>query len=160
MYVFVLSEDQGRFSSRDRLEMVRRGTADLPNVTVVPTGPYLISAATFPTYFLKNRDQADTARCEMDIAVFLQHYVPHFGIQRRYVGTEPLSSLTNRYNEALAAALPGRGVEVRQIPRLENTRGPVSASEVRRRLDAGEDIRPWVPETTYQYLLEGDHIHA
>ena len=96
----------------------------------------------------------------MDIAVFLQHYVPHFGIQRRYVGTEPLSPLTNRYNEALMAALPGRGVEVRLIPRLENTQGPVSASEVRRRLDAGEDIRPWVPETTYQYIMEGAHIHA
>lgn len=48
LYVFVLSEETGDFPAADRLELVRRGTADLPNVDVVPGGDYIISRATFP----------------------------------------------------------------------------------------------------------------
>ena len=57
LYVFVLSEDKSAFPAADRLALVKAGTADLPNVTVQPTGPYLISSATFPTYFLKDQSQ-------------------------------------------------------------------------------------------------------
>ena len=39
VYVFVLSEDRSEFSAKDRIEMVRRGTCDLKNVTVLETGP-------------------------------------------------------------------------------------------------------------------------
>ena len=34
VYVFVLSEDKSEFSAKDRLEMVKRGTRDLKNVTM------------------------------------------------------------------------------------------------------------------------------
>ncbi len=155
VYVFVLSEDQSCFSAADRLELVRRGTGDLPNVTVLPTGPYLISAATFPTYFLKNREQAPQVQCHLDIAVFGQYFVPRFGITRRYVGSEPLSPLTESYNRALQQLLPVYGVEVKEIPRLTIDGIPVSASRVRTLLEAGENVRALVPDTTYQYLIQG-----
>ena len=74
LYVFVLSEDKSEFSAADRMNMVKLGTADLPNVTVLPTGPYLISAATFPTYFLKNRDGAEQVQCLLDIAIFCKFF--------------------------------------------------------------------------------------
>ena len=153
LYVFVLSEDQGHFSAADRLEMVRRGTAHLPNVTVLPTGPYLISSATFPTYFLKNRDQAENVHCALDIAVFTRYFVPRFAIGHRFLGEEPLSAMTNSYNEALVKNLPSQGVEVHIIPRLCRENTPISASEVRARLAAGGDIRELVPETTYEYIM-------
>lgn len=152
LYVFVLSEDRGHFSSLDRLAMVKAGTAHLKNVTVLPTGPYLISSATFPTYFLKNRDQAESIHCNLDIAVFTRYFVPRFGISHRFVGEEPLSPMTCMYNEALRKALPESGVEVHIIPRLCNGDMPISASAVRTRLVAGEDIQDLVPETTYSYL--------
>lgn len=156
VYVFVLSEDGGRFSPADRLEMVRRGTADLGNVTVLPTGPYLISAATFPTYFLKDRETASQAHCLLDIAVFLGYFVPHFSITRRYVGTEPHSPLTARYNDHLLACLPPAGVEVRLVPRLTHQGGIISASTVRRCLDCGDTaaICDLVPQTTFDYLCK------
>ena len=160
LYVFVLSEDQSRFRTKDRMEMVRLGTADLPNVTVLPTGPYLISSATFPTYFLKDREQAANVQCQLDIEIFIRHFVPHFGITHRYVGTEPLSVMTNAYNDALKEHLPGRGIVLREIPRLETADAPISASAVRALLDAGGDIRHLVPKTTYQYLSEGGFFHA
>lgn len=152
LYVFVLSEDRGHFSSADRLAMVKAGTAQLENVTVLPTGPYLISSATFPTYFLKNRDQAEAVHCALDIAVFTRCFVPRFSIGHRFVGEEPLSPMTRSYNMALQKTLPEFGVEVHVIPRLCRENTPISASAVRSRVAEGADIRDLVPETTYAYL--------
>ena len=154
LYIFVLSEDKSQFPAADRLELVRKGTADLGNVTVLPTGPYLISSATFPTYFLKDRDQAQTVQCLLDIEIFLQYYVPKFGITRRYVGTEPLSAMTVQYNLALQEHLPKRGIELRLIPRLETENGPISATTVRSLLHSGnpEALAALVPPTTMEYL--------
>lgn len=160
IYIFVLSEDKSRFPAADRMEMVRRGTQDLPNVTVLPTGPYLISSATFPTYFLKDREQAPKIHCDLDIAVFGNHFVPYFGITRRYVGTEPMSPLTESYNRALQEQLPRYGVQMREVPRLETKDGIISASRVRALMDAGENIRPFVTETTYQFLTQGGNYHG
>lgn len=156
VYVFVLSEDKSEFSANDRMNMVKLGTADLPNVTVLPTGPYLISSATFPTYFLKDREQAGTVQCLLDIDIFCKYYAPKFSITRRYVGTEPLSPMTNQYNQALLEALPEKGIAVRQIPRLEQENTPVSASAVRAAMTAGDKdaLRRLVPETTYEYLIK------
>ena len=154
LYVFVLSEDKSYFSAADRMEMVKLGTADLKNVTVLPTGPYLISSATFPTYFLKERESAEQVHCILDIEIFCKYFAPKFGITRRYVGTEPLSPMTNLYNEALAQNLPARGIAFYQIPRLEISGLPVSASAVRACLEQGdtETLRSLLPETTYEYL--------
>ena len=51
VYVFVLSEDKSLFSKEARFAMVQKGVAHLPNVTVPITEDYLVSSATFPTYF-------------------------------------------------------------------------------------------------------------
>ena len=154
LYIFVLSEERGHFSASDRLEMVRRGTAHLNNVTVLPTGPYLISSATFPTYFLKDRDQADRIHCQLDVEIFARHFAPAFSIKTRFVGTEPLSPLTQQYNVILKSQLPSRGIGVVEIPRLTQGNVPVSASAVRAALKAGDRqaVKNLVPQTTFAYL--------
>ena len=160
LYVFVLSEDKSQFSAADRLALVKAGTADIANVTVLPTGPYLISSATFPTYFLKDREAAQTVQCLLDIEIFHKYFVPKFHITHRFVGTEPLSPMTNMYNEALLAHLPSKGVQVHQIPRLETDSRPISASYVRSLLGTGQSevLRTLVPQTTFDYLNEHDLI--
>ena len=154
LYIFVLSEDKSRFSAADRLEMVRLGTRDLPNVTVYPTGPYLISPATFPTYFLKERDKEVEIHCLLDIEIFVRYYVPRFSITRRYVGAEPLSPMTNRYNQTLQIHLPKNGIALRELPRMEHQGMPISASAVRNLLDSGkpEKAKNLLPQTTIDYL--------
>ena len=154
LYVFVLSEDKSYFSAKDRMDMVRLGTADLDNVTVLPTGPYLISSATFPTYFLKEREKAESIHCLLDIDIFCKYYAPKFGITKRFVGTEPLSPMTSQYNDALRENLPEKGIELIEIPRLEQEETPISASNVRSCLESGdpETLRKLVPDTTYAYL--------
>ena len=151
VYVFVLSEQQPPFPAEDRLRLVEEGTKDLSNVTVYPTGPYLISAATFPTYFLPDRENAAQVQCLLDIAVFEKHFIPKFGITTRYVGTEPRSPMTAQYNEALKAHL---SIPVREIPRLEINGQPISASVVRTVMaEDPEFLRTLVPKTTYDYLI-------
>ena len=154
LYVFVLSEDKSQFPAADRLALVKAGTADLPNVTVLPTGPYLISSATFPTYFLKDREAAQTIQCLLDIEIFTKYFVPKFGITHRFVGTEPLSPMTGMYNDALKKHLPDKGVAVCEIPRLQVGDTPVSASDVRSLLGTGQGniLHTLVPETTFEYL--------
>lgn len=154
LYVFVLSEDRSEFSAADRLEMVKLGTSDLENVTVLPTGPYLISSATFPTYFLKDREQATQVHCLLDIEIFCNYFAPRFSITRRYVGSEPLSPMTGQYNTALHAFLPERGIAVREISRLEQDNTPISASAVRAALQLGDTptLKRLLPHTTYEYL--------
>ena len=157
LYVFVLSEEAGPIQAKDRLEMVKLGTKDIPNVTVLPTGPYLISAATFPTYFLKERDKAAEVQCALDIAIFAQYFARHFHITHRFVGQEPLSPMTQQYNEQLKALLPQTVVE---IPRLEQRNTPISATAVRAAMELGDHdtVKKLVPQTTYDYLRKEGYL--
>ncbi len=156
LYVFVLSEDKSQFPAADRLLLVKEGTKDIPNVTVLPTGPYLISSATFPTYFLPKDVQVQSVQCLLDIEIFTRYFVPKFHITTRFVGTEPLSQVTDLYNQALAANLPERGVELRQLVRLEQEDQPISASRVRALLGTGQSdaVKALVPPSTFVYLQE------
>ena len=154
LYVFVLSEDKSEFSAADRLAMAKAGTADLPNVTVLSTGPYLISSATFPTYFLKGSDKIPEIHCLLDIQIFAQYYAKHLHITRRYVGTEPFCRVTNRYNETLKEHLPTAGISLIEIPRISYGDTPISASDVRTRI-AQKDwgcLENLLPATTLDYI--------
>ncbi len=155
VYLFILSEDKSQFSAKARLEMAKLGTAHLKNVAVLPTGPYLISSATFPTYFLKDRESAQQVQCLLDIEVFTKYFVPKFSITHRYVGTEPFSPMTNRYNQALKEHLPKAGITLREVPRLESAGTAISASAVRKTTDLAI-LRELLPESTLSYLQKED----
>ena len=155
LYVFVLSEDKSEYSASDRMEMVKLGTAHLKNVTVLPTGPYLISEATFPKYFLKDRETAQREHYLLDLAVFTRWFVPHFGITHRFAGTEPTCAVTGGYNRAMEEILPQAGVEFVEIRRKQELDAAISASTVRREMQAGnlEALKKLVPESTYQCIV-------
>lgn len=154
VHLFVLTTDKSRFSTADRMQMVKDGTADLKNVIAHPTGDYLISAATFPSYFIKDKAQADTINCSLDLTIFAQCFAKPLGITRRYVGTEPTDQVTLAYNRQMQALLPGLGVEVVEVPRLEKDGVAVSASRIRKLLDEGrlDEIAKLAPPTTYAFL--------
>lgn len=154
LYVFVLSEDKGTFSAEERMALVLEGTKDLPNVKVYPTGEYLISSATFPKYFLKDRETAQREHYLLDLAVFTQHFVPHFGITHRYAGTEPTCAVTGGYNRAMAEILPKHGVAFVEVPRKQELNTAISASTVRREMQTGnlETLRKLVPTSTFNHI--------
>ena len=153
LYLLVVSEDKSAVPAGDRRAIVAEATADLPHVAVAGTDRYLVSSATFPAYFLKEKAAAGAVWTDLDIAVFLK-LAAALGITRRFVGSEPFCPVTAAYNAAMAAALPRGGVELVELPRLEKDHTPVSATEVRRLLSQGrwQEIRPLVPEATWNYL--------
>ena len=156
LHVFILSEDKSTVPAADRLRLAREGLADLSNVLVHPGGDYLISSATFPTYFLKDQAKGAEVFCQLDLELFATRFAPHFGITKRFVGTEPLCQVTNAYNEAMLSFLPKHGIEVVQLARKEQDDAPISASRVRALWKAGDfaALAPLVPETTLAYLKE------
>ena len=156
VHLFILSEDRGMFSPAKRLQMAREACADLPNVLVHPSGPYMVSSATFPSYFLKDQAQAPAVHCELDIRLFGERIAPTLHITRRYVGTEPLCPVTSQYNARMKALLPEYGVDVIEVDRLEAANAPISASRVRALVQAADcdALAPLLPATTLRIIRE------
>ncbi|MBR0136668.1 MAG: [Clostridia bacterium] len=150
LIIFVVSEDRSRFPFEARYNMVLRGTADLPNVRVLPSGEYMISSATFPTYFIKDTAKVESIYAALDLTLFAQKIAPALNITKRFVGTEPYCSVTRNYNEIMKELLPQYGVEVIEVERF----GGISASSVREALDKGDAaaVDELVPASTAEYL--------
>lgn len=158
LFVIVVKEDVSRFPYADRLAMTKAACADFSNVTVCEGSDYQISAATFPTYFLKELSDASETQMRLDLDIFARHIAPALGATVRFVGSEPQDALTARYNAIMKEVLPAAGVRVVELPRLcyseIGEESPVSASAVRKGLD-GFDGGFWhlLPETSLPYVL-------
>ena len=151
--IIPVKEDASRFPYSERFEMIRTGCGGLADV--VEGSDYQISAATFPTYFLKNLSDAAETQMRLDIDLFGRHIAPALGAHVRFVGTEPADPLTARYNALMKELLLKYGVEVVEISRLTDPESPVTATRVRSLLDAGlfKAASALTPESTWPYLL-------
>lgn len=155
VFLFAVSEDASVFPTAVRHRLIREETADLPNVTVVPGAAYLVSRATFPSYFLKGAaSQATELHARLDAEIFGRAIAPAIGAAVRYVGTEPYCEVTATYNRVMQEELPRHGIRVVEVPRLAIDGEAVSASAVRRHIREGD----WpaalrlVPPHTAAYL--------
>lgn len=156
LYVFVVEEDRSLFPFSDRLRLVREGTRDLENVRVCPGGPYMISYASFPKYFLKKEENAAALSGTLDAVLFAERIAPALHASVRFVGAEPIDPVTAAYNGILKAVLPVHDISVREFPRLLNNGQVISASSVRALLEKKDFalLRALVPEHTFRYLKE------
>lgn len=153
VHLFVVSEDSSLFPFAIRFSLIQAGTAHLTNLTLHESGPYMISAATFPSYFQKDEEAVMKSHTLLDLTIFTK-IAAVLGINRRYVGVEPTSVVTNLYNETMQKLLPDYGIEVVEIPRIETDGHVISASTVRKLIqeDNLEATRDYLPETTYNFL--------
>ena len=153
LHLFLLSEEAGPIPFAVRKRLVREGVADLPNVILHDSGPYIISSATFPGYFLRDEDAAILAHAKLDLCVFGK-IAAVIGVTARYAGEEKSSHVTALYNETMAAELPALGIAFREIPRLTAEGETVSASTVRQAIHDGKlaDIAFMLPESTRSYF--------
>ena len=156
LHIFVVEEDRSIFPFTDRLHLVTEGTADLSNVRVHPSGPYIISSASFPTYFLKEDESAAAVQAELDVTIFAQRIAPLLGVSVRFAGEEPLDSVTQQYNLAMQRILPAYGIRFVEIPSKQQHGEVISASRVRQLLQKSgvtEEVLAMVPPCTQAYLL-------
>ena len=153
VHLFLLSEEAGPIPFAVRKRLVREGVADLGNVILHDSGPYIISSATFPSYFLRDEDTAILAHARLDLAVFGK-IAATLGITVRYVGEEKSSHVTALYNETMARELPALGLGFREIPRLALRGETVSASSVRQAIYDGDlaSAAFMLPESSLRYF--------
>ena len=154
LLVFVVEEDLSFFSFTDRFAMVCAGTSHLANVRVVPGGKFIISTATFPSYFSKDNPTVDTFDATSDVEFFGRVIAPAAQISIRFVGTEPDCRVTSLYNQQLQQVLPQYGILVEEVPRIETGGLPISASRVREfyKINDFASLKNLVPESSYDYL--------
>ena len=138
LFVIPVKEDVSFFPYLERLEMIRKGCDGL--ATVLEGSDYQISAATFPTYFLKDLSDASETQMRLDIDLFGRHIAPALGATMRFVGSEPSDPLTARYNEFMKEMLPEYEIQVVEIPRLSlcESGQPSGPGRVHSRLAAAE----------------------
>jgi len=150
--VFVVSEDLSSFPFADRFEIIKKATAHLENVVVLPTLSYLVSKITFPKYFLKEDQLIKDEQTLIDVLVYKQYYEKIFNIVLRYLGEEPFSFNTDKYNKVLKTYL---GSHIKIIKRKQIGSDIISASLVRKLLKENnlEEIKKYVPKATYEYLV-------
>jgi cytidyltransferase-like protein len=116
-------------------------------ITVLEGSDYVISAATFPTYFLKDLSTAAETQMQLDVDLYDKWIAPALGAEVRFVGTEPTDALTNRYNQLITNPT--------LVERLSIHGEVVSASRVRRALEGGcfQEAASLCPASTRPYLL-------
>ncbi len=159
VYVFVVTQDASLFHTSERLALVKAGLADLPNVVVVGGGDYMVSYLTFPAYFMPADASVIDYQTTLDARLFKNLIAPACHITTRYVGDEPQSRTTARYNATLARELAPE-IKLVVVPRLQTAdhTGVISARTVRQAIAAGKrhDWIDLVPATTDQWLQ--DHL--
>lgn len=153
LHVFIVSEDVSLVPLSVRERLVREGSADLKNIVCHLTGPYMISNATFPSYFLKDSDTVIRSHAKLDIQVFTQ-IARSLGITDRFVGEEPFSQVTGIYNQVMQKELDLAQIRCTIIPRKADADGAISASRVRCLIQSGdwEALRGKVPGSTFRYF--------
>ncbi|MBR3407032.1 MAG: triphosphoribosyl-dephospho-CoA synthase [Bacteroidales bacterium] len=141
LYVIPVKEDVSEFPYAERLAMIQAGAPD--NVHVLQGSEYVISSATFPTYFLKDLSKAAETHMALDLDLYNHWIAPALGASVRFVGSEPFDALTNHYNTLIPNAVI--------IPRYQN----ISASRVRKALAGGHfsEAASMCPESTWPYLM-------
>lgn len=129
------------------------GTAHLDNICYHDSGPYIISNATFPSYFQKDENAVIESHAILDLTVFTE-IARTLGINRRYVGEEPTSLVTGIYNNIMSEKLPGNGIECVIVPRKTDGEKAISASTVRQAIKDNDmnTLKKLVPESTLRYF--------
>lgn len=152
--VLVVQEDKSDFPFNDRITLVKAGTSHIKNVTVLPSSEYVISSATFPSYFLKKEDNTTLEFMKLDSTIVAEHFCKKLNISTRFLGEEPLCPLTDLYNKTILEIFKNFNINVNIIPRKKVDDEIISASLVRKLFKEGdmEKIKTLVPITTFNFL--------
>ncbi|MGL4901681.1 MAG: [citrate (pro-3S)-lyase] ligase [Cetobacterium sp.] len=153
--ILVVEENKSSFPFNNRIDLVKKGTAHLKNVTVLPSSEYVISSATFPNYFLRKEDDSLIEFMKLDTLITAEHFCSKLNINTRFVGEEPYCNITQKYNETMIETFKNFNLNVSIIPRKEMKEKAISASRVRELLknDEIEELKTLVPQSTFDYLI-------
>ncbi len=158
LLIFLVEEDLSIFPFEDRYNIIKNEFKDETRIKVLKGGPYIISRGTFPTYFIKKKDEMLEIYTELDAKIFAEKIAKDLEIDIRFLGSEPIDEVTNAYNRSLKNILESNDIEVKIIKRKELDNKPISASYVRNliknnRIDQAYKL---LPQSTIDYLKEDE----
>lgn len=155
IYILVVQEKQTVIPFEDRIDLIKKGTEHLDNISIIPSSEFVVSNVTLPEYFNKERKQLQNVDATRDIALFIEYIMPALNVETRIAGYEPYCKVTKEYNRQIAERFAEKGLKFIQLERKKLSDSFISASKVRRAVFEGRifDIREMVPDSTYEYLL-------
>lgn len=124
------------FPSDERLAMTKEGLSDLDGVTVLPSGPYIISRDDYPNDFLSEEMGRVPAHAALDSMVIC-HVCKALGINSIYAGDEPRDEMSEIHLNALRAACASSGLKLRVAERKRLGEKYISSSMVRQDIAGG-----------------------
>ena len=149
LHLFIVKEDISIIPFEVRKKLVIEGTRHLQNIIYHDTDNYIVSSATFPSYFLKDSEKVIYTQATLDTKIF-KMISEYLNIKCRYLGDEPFSKVTNIYNKVISENL-----NCKIIPRKQVEGFMVSASFARECIKNRDfdKLKKLVPESTYKYFL-------
>lgn len=160
VHLFLLEEDASFFPYKVRRQLVEAGIKHLDNITIQPTSYYIISQATFPSYFQKDEASVIDGHALLDATLF-KNIAKQLNVGRRYVGEEPFSEMTNRYNKIMKKAFNNTPIQLKIVPRKGVAKQKISGSTIRYALTHHDWdlVKKFVPKSTYDFLRSDNAQH-
>ena len=154
LHIFMVKEDKSAFPAGVRFQLVSQGVKDLENVVVHRGSEYILSHATFPSYFIKDASEISALQAGLDVQVFARYIAPALNIKMRFAGSEPFDPATNAYNAKMKEILEPLRIRVIETDRLTDGECAISASRVRKYLADGKTKAAYalLTETTRAFL--------
>lgn len=154
LLIFIVEEDKSIFPFLDRYQIVKNEFEGNNKVKIIKGGPYIISQGTFPTYFIKKKDEMLDIYTELDGSIFAHKIAKDLKIDIRFLGSEPKDLVTLAYNENLKGIFEKEDIEIEILDRKSIDGEAISASRVRKLLSEGnlQDAYKLLPESTINYL--------
>ncbi len=154
LIVFIVEEDKSTFTTRERYSIVKDEYKNDDKVIVILGGPYIISQATFPTYFIKKMDETTDIYTELDATIFSKRIAKDLKIDIRFVGDEPIDLMTANYNDNLNKSFEKNDLLLEKIDRIKDNGTYISASKVRRLIGEGrvKETYGLLPKSTIDFL--------
>ncbi|MDR7871641.1 MAG: [citrate (pro-3S)-lyase] ligase [Tissierellaceae bacterium] len=154
LLIFVVEEDKSIFPFEDRWNILSNELSHDERITLIKGGPYIISQGTFPTYFIKKKDEMLDIYTELDGSIFADKIAKDLEIDIRFFGSEPTDLVTLAYNNAMKEILESRGIEVKIFERKSLNDTIISASRVRKLIkeEKTDEAFKYLPISTIDYL--------
>ncbi len=154
LLIFVVEEDKSVFPFNDRFSIMKNELKDYSKIKLIKSGPYIISQATFPTYFIKEKNKMLDIYTNLDAKIFANKIAKDLAIDIRFLGSEPKDLITNTYNKNLKNILEKENIKVEIIERKSLHDNIISATLVRSLLKENKlkEAYKYLPQSTIDYL--------
>lgn len=154
LIVLLLEDETGVASFAERYAMAVEGTADLPNVRIVPGGPFQGTRNVFKEYFVRVEpaDMEESARAVM--LIYAEIIAKRLGITKRFIGEEQNPKM-QFFNVLMKEIMTANGIEVIEIPRAKAKENVISASAARKAAEEGDEeaLLANLPETSVRFFV-------